>query len=466
MNRSLFHSFKSEGRFWPAGDDSQPRKGLLVYRSGKSLILRLDGPLKSSCTRFNPLTLSRFPIVHGVLIDGTDVTLQDVFCTHQQSGMGGHGSSIMQTRCALVGAHVCDPDAATFRGVEFTTSFLEDWLGASRVRVNHLETQRGGLAFEVNGEDVEAMSEAYGNPPIYARAGVRYTIGQAWRSARIEQKAYVQLEGSHPLRLDEWLSMVGDWGNLLTLLCGEPVHLKRVTLLTGTSSLPVLLEYIAISSRGGAGREDRGIEPVVPYPRIVADMSSILPAWFESCERSRVAMQLFFGVLYAEALPLDFRFLTLAHALEAFHRSTGEGRYMDSNKYKDVAATIVSAFPSTLSDPHRDALKSRVKYGNEYALRKRLSCLLEQMSDAAREMITGGSEGFVQHVVDTRNYLTHYDEELRSSAWRGMDLHCATDQLKLMMAMLLLKVVGLSDSAFLDSLRRGYFGRSLRLRKC
>ena len=49
---------------------------------------------------------------------------------------------------------------------------------------------------------------------------------------------------------------------------------------------------------------------------------------------------------------------------------------------------------------------------------------------------------FINRVVDTRNYLTHYDKNLREKAVDGEQLYYVTQQLKIVIVICLLSELG------------------------
>ncbi len=58
-------------------------------------------------------------------------------------------------------------------------------------------------------------------------------------------------------------------------------------------------------------------------------------------------------------------------------------------------------------------------------------------------MVARDIEAFVDGVVNTRNYLTHYDEESRAKAWADADLFYSNQRLRVLLCILLLRELGL-----------------------
>lgn len=69
------------------------------------------------------------------------------------------------------------------------------------------------------------------------------------------------------------------------------------------------------------------------------------------------------GVLASEKLWPHVEFLSLMQALVGFHRGLFDGNYMDENRYELVKKALGDAIPTGLVSDHKDALRSRIRYG-------------------------------------------------------------------------------------------------------
>src|SRR5438270_13927497 len=81
---------------------------------------------------------------------------------------------------------------------------------------------------------------------------------------------------------------------------------------------------------------------------------------------------------------------------------------------------LIAAIPPTSPPGLRDKLRIVLKYANQYSLRKRLDSLLNELGTDSRKKIAPFPPLFIEKIVNTRNYLTHYDPELRDTALSGI----------------------------------------------
>jgi len=131
----------------------------------------------------------------------------------------------------------------------------------------------------------------------------------------------------------------------------------------------------------------------------------------------------------------------MTQAIEAYHRHKFEGKYLSDKDYKPIYNRFKEIIKVLdIEDSFKDALKSKLKYGNEYSLRKRLKDLFVKYRDITQNFIKD-EDNFVNRIVDTRNYLTHYDKKLKNIA-EGRDLYRITQKLKKILQICLLSELG------------------------
>jgi len=80
---------------------------------------------------------------------------------------------------------------------------------------------------------------------------------------------------------------------------------------------------------------------------------------------------------------------------------------------------------------------------NDYTLADRLAALLADAPQTIRQYVIQDADTFGDSVRWTRNFFTHYKEEDRPKAAHGVALLNLTDQMRWLLAGLLLKRLGL-----------------------
>ena len=240
---------------------------------------------------------------------------------------------------------------------------------------------------------------------------------------------------------------------LLSLLVGRPVVATAFKLCTGMQQIsehnegcyPLYVD-LCVKQAGKAKGKDL-LPPEIPftYPRIAASMPAILNTWFSKTEQLSTLYSLFFGTTINRSIPREFQFLALIQALESYHRESGGDKYLSKEGYEEIRTALTNAIPKSTPADLRDALKSRIKYGNEYSLRKRLELTLNKVPEALRNIFVQGNEQFIFQVVATRNYLTHRDESLKDNVLDDKGIFDAAVSLQLLIQYILLTELGIDE---------------------
>lgn len=148
--------------------------------------------------------------------------------------------------------------------------------------------------------------------------------------------------------------------------------------------------------------------------------AQIIQRWFAARKNIGTFANLFMEEWVRPTSVIEFRYISLLQGLESYHRMVfaGRDRYLDQDEYREVYKTVSSAIPSHLEDEHKESLGNRLKFGNEYSLRRRLKGLLIHHKDAASALMTAfgfkKTETWIDTIVKLRNELTH-----NSGPWAG-----------------------------------------------
>ena len=186
---------------------------------------------------------------------------------------------------------------------------------------------------------------------------------------------------------------------------------------------------------------------LLPLGVIPHMFSTMLNAWFDKAEKLRDVYNLFFGTFYNDEMYLESVFLALIQVLETYSRSVTESRYVSESDYQRIAAAPSAAIPADTPNDLKQSLKNKIKYGNEYSLRKRLKKIIDSLEPDTVKLICADPARFRDRIVDTRNYLTHYTDELKDDAIRGSGLFYANLRMQLLLTILLCKEMGVSNES-------------------
>ena len=85
-----------------------------------------------------------------------------------------------------------------------------------------------------------------------------------------------------------------------------------------------------------------------------------------------------------------------------------------------------------------------MKFSNEPSLRKRLKTVLNYTGEEGARVVR---TNFVAVATDTRNYLTHYDDSLKSRAAQGVDLDVLASETMALLELCFLRDLGFDSAA-------------------
>jgi hypothetical protein len=118
-------------------------------------------------------------------------------------------------------------------------------------------------------------------------------------------------------------------------------------------------------------------------------------------------VDLYMSTIYHPDQLLRARFLTLVQAIEAYHRVSMPGKYMDEKTYHTGLRELLwQAIPATIDPDFREALKNKLKYLHEFSLRKRIEALTHKYTAVIGKLL-GSAGNFASTISELRNRLTH-----------------------------------------------------------
>jgi hypothetical protein len=187
-------------------------------------------------------------------------------------------------------------------------------------------------------------------------------------------------------------------------------------------------------------------------------LPELLSNWFKLTKELESMYILYSGMMNSEIRQLDYRFLCFISALESYHRIKIRNEEIDEDSYNEMIKLIINNCPIK----HKEWLKNKLKYKNEPSLRNRLNDLIDIYSDILQ--YDGKSKNtFISDVVDTRNYLVHYDKRLSHKRLRLERLYWASESLKLLIELCLLRELGFNNKEIKDIYSKPSLGVKLAI---
>ncbi len=391
-----------------------------------------------------PDTLSR---IVG-LIRSEYITLDSCAYKNKNIRFGGISKSIITARFAFLGVAYDNKEAITFSKLAFSVEGLDEWLAIT------------GIKLALNSDDMSASIQ-YARPkdiPLQLPDDIGLTFsfgysmsggGTEFKEAKISQQASILLLSKTEKSLEGFLSLVFKINNFLCFAIDKTVsldsvigfsqHLTRDREDGKAQQLPVQIYYGSIPY-AEAKPKIYWSNMLFRYDQVKQGLEELLNKWLANYETSEPAFNLYFAYKSGAQRYIDGRFLSLAQGIETLHRRNSTKTLMPPAEFKQLVQTVLRNCPSE----NKQWLNARIAYGNELPLRQRLTEMIEPFRS-----LYGTEEermAFVGNVLDTRNYLTHYDDKLSSKAATGVLLWQLCMKLEVLFQLHFLRLMGLPET--------------------
>lgn len=432
--------YKKTGYFWLPGKEEKKIPGMLSIDDGGKIELEIVGHFSDDADLLSDNDdLSR--IIGHVEKDGL-VTLESCFYINKNISFGGISKSKIRVHKVLSGAAWDKDEAVTFNTLSFKVDCLDEWIGISGINV---DSDWGSKTATISYSPPEKIVFSLDN-------GMKLEICFAYTfpgfpnitEAKITQRAYFRLDSEELRDLSEFTTIAFKITNLMCFAMDEVVSLKDVS---ATSSeiqydvdgkqhpVQISIYYQSIPFSEKKPKKNRH-EMLFNFGAIKTDAQQVFNNWLNAYEYLYPALNLYFSTKTGSQKYLDGKFLALAQGLETYHRRTSSETLMEPKSFDAVVEEILNGCPKE----HVDWLKGRLMHGNEINLGKRLKKIIEPF----KEHLGASSERakMLRKIVDTRNYLTHYSEDLKEGAAKGKDLLILCQKMEVIFNLHFLKVIG------------------------
>lgn len=280
--------------------------------------------------------------------------------------------------------------------------------------------------------------------------------------AAVRQDVCLEVRQARGDTLQDYMRTATRCEHFLTLATGSLVRAGSIKAVVRTDDAesaahPIIVDILYQPVRNASGRNPRTDEFVFSLSDIEGLEQDCLRNWFAKAECLDPVCALYFGTLYNPSKYLDFNFLALVQAVEAYHRRATD----ESDQPQDVHEARVKSILEASPPAHRDWLEQKLAYSNELSLRRRLKLLFAQFSYLLDDLIPD-RKAVISAIYDNRNYLTHYDAKLKGRAATGARLLFMVEVLKLLLQASFLRELGLPDTKIKEFVSRS---RTVRMVK-
>lgn len=394
-----------------------------------------------------------YPVLHGTSTKGELLSILHASRTGISMNFGAGGMRQPErviSSWLIVGAHVEANEHYT--KVRFVVPGLAAWLALTPV--SHVMSNDAASGALVDSFIRQAIPPEITEIPILG-AKIEWgagTISKAnpYHSIAISVQGWLCVEPTEPKPIEWFLEQHGKLASLLTFFAGMPMPPSTVSAYVGNNPIP--LSILVAMRTANPCTIARPADFFFPRRAAALSFEQIVSNWFASIDSVLVPSQLATSTLSSKDLWLHVHFASLIQALEGFHRGRYAGTYMKAADYEKVRHEISNAIPSTLPTDHKDALRSRIRYGNQISLSKRLSELADSLGTDLAKLILGDQGRVPRSWIDTRNYHSHWDPELLANTLNGQEMYNANVRMEHFVRSLFLMLAGIRPEEIVRAL--------------
>lgn len=451
--RLLEESIDTLGEWFLPEDTNKKIHGKLHYEKGKAELVLTGSftPLRGAIT---PQKSNQYyAIIYGVTRECELITLVRNYRSATNINLGSgvfRESDKILSLMVLIGGHF--PADSLFPEISFRTPGLIAWLSKHFIKTEFVSNAENVIQETKYIVPNQAM-ESINIPNIDSELRIGYSNHgnvDPYASIDVEVYGWIIVKPREPQKIDWYFDQHQKISTLIAFMSGFTMAPDCIEASTDSPHNKV---YIMVDLFNSEQCKNKNIiEFFMPRDHMGCELGDVMRRWFDIYETVEVPSKLAMSIFSSRNLWMHVKFLSFMQALEGFHRSQFEGNYMNNQEYEVVKQQLIKAIPDNVKDSHKASLVSRIKYGNQVSLHKRLSELGSLLSREIMALILGNDRNIPRSWVDTRNYYTHWDDELRSNILEGQQMYDANVRLSAFLRVLYINSVGIPQEAILKSL--------------
>lgn len=411
-------NFEIRGFWWLPENENKKVPGVLKFSADKEIKLELMGSFHESIRQaIESKQPQYFETILGESNGTTFTLIRSLEMDKKVGSVGTLDYTLSSFHCGYIikGIHFLRLDDVKFAQMNINFTYLEDWINSTPFKFEEMNVIRYDAPPEKSIK-VEKINSIISIVSCQSVSNDFKTVSMSVHSFFIIRP----VAESKDLKWYE--DVIGCLGNFLTLVIGKPTYPKTMSAyLSGNYEIEILF-----ASNNTLFEEDIHFsQMMIPYKDLTSYLDRFLNNLFNYSDTLEPVYELFFGTYYAQ-LYVNFYFLSLMQAIEAFHRRIygDKGEYLSDSEYEPLKSSLTNSIPTTFPDGSDypdgfvEALKSKIKFGNEYSLRTRLK-QLSNIWGPFNPLLYENKDEFNNYIVFTRNYLTHYEKDPGCRVFEG-----------------------------------------------
>lgn len=451
MHQTMLDEFQIKGYWWLPNSEERV-SGILFYQQDK-IVLELMGNISKDEGLFENAGTNN-PIILGFSDKGEDFTLMSAFLLNTTFSSPGFSTETYSIDSFIVGGHFNTVNEMSFHSLVVYPTYFSKWVGKSPYIMHMSEGRLDSISIAETNTFKEYVA------PL--NAFIEEVSYKVWRQST--DGLNLSFKGGFKIIPEEFQSF--DWlskvmfrlKGLYTLFINYPTYFESIEFYgevvheSGVSTYRKKYNYFQKQIGMKVKEKFNHDDAMIGYVKVHDNMGIIFNSWFEKQDNLKTILDLYLSDFYITS-NLETRFLNAVQTLEIYHRRTFEGKLFDEAFYLEHTSQLVEYINRELPEEMSQRIEGMLVHGNEFSLGKRLRELVNTLEPETKKYLFGNSDDrgrFVQQLVDTRNYLTHYDkEEKKNLIDSPTGIFYSVNRLKAFTTLILFKEIGVNEEVIL-----------------
>ncbi|MEX6703283.1 HEPN domain-containing protein [Peribacillus frigoritolerans] len=456
LKQTLLDEFQIKGHWWIPETDNLV-SGILFYKKD-DITLELIGSLGELGKSIS------LDIIFGISDKGEKFTLINALNTNITVNMPGFQTDTYSVNSFLVGENIEKLDTIEFDYMIFDPTYFSKWIQKDLYSQEYFAEQEKITGIKaINFKEITLFNVLVKCIDTEVIESYKTDMtGNIYDNINWKYRGGIKIRPKERKNIEWFRETMYKVTSLYTLFIGYPTYLENVTfyLENGDSNKPnKKISYFFKQSIEKTKKKFHARDAIVTYSQISDSFGLIINNWFEKIDLLKDVNNMYQGDYYID-MYLNTRFLNAVQTLEIFHRSLFKGKAMDEKEYQKYSSELTDLLETKFPQEFSTVIKGKLNHGNEYSLSKRLRELVNSLTQESKTYLIGNSDKrgkFVQQLVDTRNYFTHFDLDGKSNVLEIEDeLFYAIQRLKALCTLLLFKQIGIDETIALSNIKEHY----------
>jgi hypothetical protein len=443
---SLTNKKEIEGVWWLKENPDEKLAGKMIYLPGDFIKLELIEAFVTGENNFPNHNIKY--IIHGISKDGKFITMFNCFVENYQMHFPGFSECKFSSNSIFIGAHFNNESETLFKTVSFRFFNLENWVDISGFIIKReWESKIINMTYQLP-ESLKIYSNNKFNLWLdFNTESINFNHVYQ-KEFSISQYVELRIEFLDNTCLDKILELLNSLVRFYSLVITKPIYIQNISLVCNINEHAKALfdkfstKILYFNTQTNILQNNEITEKrdmLFSYTSVKDNFQNILDKWLLNCEKLEPVFNLYFSTIFNTKLYTNDIFLNLIHAIESYHRRIyGNNEILEEECVKRVNELVL------IKPEYKDWLKIRLKYAYELTLRKRLKMLFNEYEFLFSSYINDLKD-FSDRLTDTRNYYTHFDENLKQFCFESIELYYASIKLKILLIACFLKEIGFNN---------------------